>query len=205
MSIEFSIDIATVKGFLHPLEGQALFQHALAASTRGPVLEVGSYCGKSTLYLAEACRRQNSLVYAVDHHRGSEEHQQGEMFHDPSLFDSGEQQFDSFREFRRNLRRAELEEWVLPLVGNSSQCARYWQTPLAMVFIDGGHSLNAALEDYRCWAGHVLRGGILAIHDLFPNADEGGQAPIAVYRLALASGLFEEVSRIETLGILRKC
>ncbi|MDX1504077.1 MAG: class I SAM-dependent methyltransferase, partial [Spongiibacter sp.] len=104
----------------------------------------------------------------------------------------------------RNLRTAGLTDYVVPLVAPSSVCARHWQTPLAMVFIDGGHSLEAALEDYRCWAAHLQRGGILAIHDLFPNPEEGGQAPIAVYRLALASGLFEAVSRVNSLGVLRR-
>jgi MMP 1-O-methyltransferase len=198
------IDIDQVKGFLAADEAQALYDHALATADRGPVLEVGSYCGKSTLYLALACKEKNSVVYAVDHHIGSEEHQLGEMFHDPELYNQQDGIFDTFAEFRRNIRRADLQDWVVPLVAPSEVCARYWNTPLAMVFIDGGHSLEAALTDFRCWASHVMRGGILAIHDLFPDPEKGGQAPIAIFRLALASGLFEEVSRVNSLGILRR-
>lgn len=197
-------DIAQIKGFLAEDEALALYQHALTMAPRGPVLEVGSYCGKSTIYLGLACRQHAGTVYALDHHRGSEEHQAGEMFHDPGLFDASEGQVDTLREFRRNMRRANLEDTVVPVVSSSEVAARHWQTPLAMVFIDGGHSLDAALTDYRCWSAHLVRGGVLAIHDLFPDPHAGGQAPWAIYRLALDSGLFAPLQRINTLGILRR-
>ena len=168
------------------------------------MLEIGSYCGKSTICLGLACQQRNSLLFAVDHHRGSEEHQPGELYHDPELYDAGEKSLDSFREFRRNIRRAGLEESVTPIMAGSAQAARYWRTPLAMVFIDGGHSLESALTDYRCWAGHLLRGGILAIHDIFPDPEMGGQAPYTIYRMALESGLFELIEQVETLALLRR-
>lgn len=196
--------IEQIKGFLAQDEAEALYTHALEASGKGAVLEIGSYCGKSTIYLGLACRRNGSTVFALDHHRGSEEHQQGEFFHDPELFDSGAGLVDTFREFRRNISAAGLDDTVVPVVAGSEAAARHWQTPLAMVFIDGGHSLDAALTDYRCWTGHLLRGGILAIHDLFDDAHAGGQAPYAVYRMAKASGLFEDLGQVNTLGILRR-
>ena len=197
-------DIDQIKGFLAEDEALALYQEALATSAAGPVLEIGSYCGKSTIYLGLACRQTGSTVFALDHHRGSEEHQVGEYFHDPELYDSGEGLMDTFREFRRNIRRAGLDEVVVPIVAGSEAAARHWQTPLAMVFIDGGHSLDAALTDYRCWVPHLRRGGVLAIHDLFADAHEGGQAPYAVYRMARASGLFEDLGQVNTLGLLRR-
>ncbi len=197
-------NIDQIKGFLAPDEAEALYRHALAASREGPVLEIGSYCGKSTLYLGLACRQNAGTVFALDHHRGSEEHQPGEFFHDPELFDAGEGQVDTFREFRRNMTAAGLDDTVVPVVAGSEAAARHWQTPLAMVFIDGGHSLEAALTDYRCWTAHLQRGGILAIHDLFADAHEGGQAPYAVYRMARASGLYEDLGQVNTLGILRR-
>ena len=195
-------DIDQIKGFLAEDEAQALYQHALQSSEKGPVLEIGSYCGKSTIYLGLACRGNNSTVFALDHHRGSEEHQRGEFFHDPDLYDAGEEVVDTFREFRRNISRAGLDETVVPVVAGSEAAARHWQTPLAMVFIEGGHSLEAALTDYRCWMPHLMRGGILAIHDLFDDAHAGGQAPYAVYRMALASGLFKNLGQVNSLGLL---
>lgn len=198
------IDPDSVKGFLHADEGRRLFELAVDAARHGPVLEVGSYCGKSTLYLGTACKERGALLYAVDHHRGSEEHQPGEAYHDPELLEPGGMRLDSFRAFRDTLARADLEDTVVPLVTGSATAARHWNTPLALVFIDGGHSREAALTDYRCWAGHLQRGGILAIHDLFPDPAEGGQAPYEIYRLACASGLFEVLNTVRTLGALRR-
>jgi len=201
---ELPLDIDSIKGFLAADEARALYEHALQACATGPVLEIGSYCGKSTVCLGLACQRRGSTLFALDHHRGSEEHQQGEMFHDPELYDIQEAVMDSFREFRRNIRAAGLEEVVVPIVAGSAAAARHWNTPLGMVFIDGGHSLDAALTDYRCWAPHLSRGGVLAIHDLFEDAHQGGQAPYAIYRMALASGLFVSIERVNSLGLLRR-
>jgi len=197
-------NIDDIKGFLAEDEAQALYQHALETSPRGPVLEIGSYCGKSTIYLGLACQQNNSTVFALDHHRGSEEHQSGEMFHDPDLYDTGEALMDTFKNFRRNIREAGLDDVVVPVVAGSEAAARHWQTELAMVFIDGGHSLDAALTDYRCWSGHLQRGGVLAIHDLFEDAHAGGQAPFAIYRMARASGLYEDLGQVNSLGLLRR-
>lgn len=202
--MELALDPGTVKGFLHPEEGARLHDLALDAAGRGPCLEVGSYCGKSTVYLGSACRARTQLLYAVDHHRGSEEHQPGEAYHDPDLLDGQAGRIDSFRAFRDTLARADLESTVVPIVASSAMAARHWRTPLTLVFIDGGHSREAALTDYRSWVGHVQPGGYLAIHDLFPDPAEGGQAPIEIYRLGLASGLFEALETTRTLGVLRR-
>lgn len=204
MALDLPIDINTVKGFLAGDEAEALYQTALKAAAKAPVLEIGSYCGKSTVYLGSACQRAGGVLYALDHHRGSEEHQLGEEYHDPELYDGDIGLMDTFREFRRNIRNARLEDTVIPIVAGSALASRGWNTPLSMVFIDGGHSMEAAMTDYQSWAGHIIPGGILAIHDLFPNPEEGGQAPITIYRLALASGLFDEIDVVNTLGLLRR-
>ena len=204
MSMHLPVDIHSIKGFLAENEGEALYHLAEKACLLGPCLEVGSYCGKSTVYLASGCKQSDGIVFAVDHHRGSEEHQQGEEYHDPELFDDRAQLMDSFRTFRANMRAAQLEDWVVPVVAPSAIAARRWNTPLGMVFIDGGHSLEAALTDYRCWARHIVPGGFLAIHDIFPDPADGGQAPYEIYQLALASGQFELVEMVSTLGILRR-
>ena len=169
------------------------------------MLEVGSYCGKSTVYLGAACRETGAALFAVDHHRGSEEHQPGEAYHDTDLFDAEAGLMDSFRVFRGTLRRADLEETVVPIVAPSRVAARGWRSPLGMVFIDGGHSLQAALDDYRAWSSHIVPGGILAIHDIFPDPADGGQAPYEIFKLAIAGGLFEETARVKTLALLRRC
>ena len=202
--MQLCLDPAEVKGFLDPEEGARQYDLARQAVPLGPCLEVGSYCGKSTLYLGAGVKSAGGQLFALDHHRGSEEHQFGEEYHDPDLFDAQLQRMDSLPSFRRTLARAELEDTVVPLVAASAQAGRYWQTPLSLVFIDGGHSLDAAMTDYRTWAPHIVPGGILAIHDIFPDPADGGQAPHEIYRLAQASGLFEAQPMTKTLAVLRR-
>lgn len=198
--LKLPVDLSSVKGFLAEDEGAALHRYCAETAHLGPCLEVGSYCGKSTIYLGSAAKSKGSVVYAVDHHRGSEEHQLGEEYHDADLYDSGVQLMDSFREFRFNMRVADLEDTVIPIVAPSKIASRNWATPLGMVFIDGGHSFEAALMDYRSWAAHIVPGGILAIHDIFPDPSKGGQAPYDIWKLANASGLFEALPMVNTLG-----
>jgi predicted O-methyltransferase YrrM len=202
--IDLPLDIDTVKGFLDADEGAALYKHALIAADLGPLLEVGSYCGKSSVYLGAACKRKQSILFAVDHHRGSEEHQLGEEYHDPDLYDTHFAKMDSFPQFRNTLACANLEDVVIPIVAPSVLAARFWSTPLGLVFIDGGHSMQAALDDYRSWAGHVVRGGFLVIHDVFPNPADGGRPPFEIWKLAQESGLFEALPLVKSLGVLRR-
>ncbi len=201
---QLPIDIDCIKGFLADDEGSALYHYALEAAKLGPCLEIGSYCGKSTVYLGSACKQAGAVLFALDHHRGSEEHQLGEEYHDPDLYDNGVQLMDSFRTFRTTMREAKLEDTVVPVVSSSAVAARQWATPLGMVFIDGGHSEEAAQTDYRSWAGFIRPGGILAIHDIFPDPADGGQAPYNIWKLAKASGLFDELPTINTLGLFRR-
>ena len=192
-----------VRGFLSDREGLRLYEWALETAIMGPILEIGSYCGRSTIWLAQAAKEKQSLVFAVDHHRGSEEHQPGESHHDTELVDA-KGDVDTLTMFRRNIRLAGLENEVIPVVTDSTRFARSWSGQLGMVFIDGGHSLSAALADFRAWAPRVLPGGILAIHDVFPDPSEGGQAPFTIWRLAQQSGLFESLEGIGSLRGLRR-
>ncbi|MEM9620427.1 MAG: class I SAM-dependent methyltransferase [Pseudomonadota bacterium] len=202
--MQLNISIESIKGFLDPKEGDRLYHLARQCAPLGPCLEVGSYCGKSTMYLGAGVKEAGGLLYALDHHCGSEEHQPGEEYHDPELYDSVLQRMDSLPQFRRNVARAGLDEVVIPIVASSASAGRYWRTPLSMVFIDGGHSLEAALTDYRQWSPHIVSGGILAIHDIFPNPADGGQAPFEIYQMAQASGLFETLAMTRTLGVLQR-
>jgi predicted O-methyltransferase YrrM len=203
MALQLPIDIDAVKGFLSEAEGTALYEHVTGVAGHNPALEIGSYCGKSTVYLGLACRHSQRKLLALDHHRGSEEHQIGEMFHDPELVDD-EGSFSTLVSFRRTLHRAGLESDVIPVLASSAQFGEVWRGDLCLVFIDGGHSLDAALTDYRVWAGRIEQGGVLAIHDVYPAPETGGQAPITIYRLALASGLFEEIEAVDSLRVLRR-
>ncbi len=194
----------SVKGFLDHQEGLALYELALKVCRQGPCLEIGSYCGKSTVYIGRACRQNDSVLYSIDHHRGSEEQQPGEEYFDPDLFDFETFQPDTFKTFRQTILSANLEETVIPLVCRSEVAARSWTGQLALVFIDGGHAAETVQLDYQCWARHVMPGGYLVFHDIYPNPADGGQAPYEVYQTALASGDFIPQPMVQSLGILRR-
>ena len=193
-----------VKGFLDTVEGEALYAIAREAGRLGPCLEIGSYCGKSTICIGAACRETNSILFSIDHHTGSEEQQPGEEYFDPDLFDVTTFQVDTFTTFRETLQLADLSDTVVPLVCRSHVAARHWETRLAMVFIDGGHAAETVCLDYDSWAHHIMPGGYLVFHDIFSNPEEGGQAPYDMYRTALSSGRFDEEPMVRTLGILRR-
>jgi predicted O-methyltransferase YrrM len=192
------------RGFMPPDEGLALFETAAAYAPRGPVAEIGTYCGKSTIYLAAAARQAGQLVVTVDHHHGSEENQPGWEYHDPGLVDPVTGRLDTLPHFRATLAASGLEEHVIAVVGRSAAVAALWRAPLGMLFIDGGHTDAAAVADYEGWAPRVAPGGALAIHDVFPDPADGGQAPYRIYCRALASGAFTEVRVTGSLRVLER-
>src|SRR5215467_14533798 len=196
-------------GFMPAAEGLTLCETAQAYAAVGPVLEVGSYCGKSAIYLAagvRAARARGILrqVVTVDHHRGSEEHQPGWEYHDPDLVDPATGRIDTLPRLRATLATAGVEDDVVAIVGRSADVARMWRTPLGMLFIDGGHTEAAAQWDYEGWAPWVAIGGALAIHDVFPDPADGGQAPFRIYQRALSSRAFTEVRHTGSLRVLER-
>jgi hypothetical protein len=154
--------------------------------------------------LGTACRENNGVLFSIDHHRGSEEQQPGEEYFDPDLFDPEMGCVDTFKEFRRTIKKAGLDKTVVPIVSRSDLAARLWATPLSLVFIDGGHSYETAHSDYQCWAKHIMPNGYLLIHDIFLDPEKGGQAPRKVFQLAFESGIFQGLPRVKTLGVLKR-
>jgi MMP 1-O-methyltransferase len=192
------------RGFMPPAEGLALYRAAAAYAAAGPVLEIGTYCGKSAIYLACAARQAGQVVVTVDHHHGSEENQPGWEYHDASLVDPRTGRLDTLPHFRATLAGLGMDEDVIAIVGRSADVARLWRAPLGMLFIDGGHTEAAAQSDYEGWAPLVAPGGALAIHDVFPDPADGGQAPYHIYLRALASGAFTEVAVEGSLRLLER-
>lgn len=203
MKIDFKFS-STIKGFMADHEAIRLHEIALEASKLGPCLEIGSYCGKSAYFIGTACKQNHGILYSVDHHRGSEEQQPGEQYFDPDLFDPEVNRINTFRPFWQSLEQADLLESVVPIVASSATAGRMWATPLAMLFIDGGHTLEAAMSDYETWSEKIMPGGFLVIHDIFMDPSQGGQAPRQVYQRALESGLYQALEMVGTLGVLRR-
>lgn len=196
------------RGFMPENEGDALYEAAVLASRAvpgAPFVEVGSYCGRSTVWLGGAARQGNTTLFAVDHHFGSEENQPGWEWHDESLVDERTGRMDTLPFFRSTILDAGLADVVVTMVGDSPVIARHWTTPLAFLFIDGGHGVEPATLDYTLWTPHVAVGGTLAIHDVFENPADGGRPPYEnIYLPAIASGLFTDVSTTGSLRILRR-
>jgi MMP 1-O-methyltransferase len=193
------------RGFMPTDEGLALHAAAAAAAVDGPFLEVGSYCGKSALYLGAAARDRGRILFSVDHHRGSEENQPGWEWHEPDLVDPAVGLMDTLPVFRRTVHDAGLEKHVVAVVGDSPLVAASWAAPLAFLFIDGGHGVEPARLDHELWTPHVAPGGTLAIHDVFPDPADGGRPPYEqIYLPALASGLFTETRAVGSLRVLTR-
>ncbi len=192
------------KGFMPLDEGAALYAWATQALADGPGLEVGTYCGKSAIHFGAAARAADSTFFTVDHHRGSEENQAGWEHHDADVVDAEFGLMDTLPFFRKTLARAGLEHEVVAIVGQSTTVAKHWRTPLALLFIDGGHAEKHAQNDYTGWAHWVAPGGILLIHDVFEHPEDGGQAPFHVFQRALASGDFVEIDAQGSLRVLRR-
>lgn len=192
------------KGFMPADEGELLHRCAHARLPHGPVLEVGTYCGKSAVYLGGAARAVGGTVFTVDHHHGSEENQAGWEHHDPDVVDPATGRMDTLPFFRRTIEAAGLEDQVVAVVGQSTTIARHWRTPLSLLFIDGGHSEEHAQNDYSGWAPWVMAGGLLVIHDVFPDPADGGQPPFHVFERALASGCFTEVEAQGSMRVLER-
>lgn len=193
-----------VQGFMPADEGRALYDAALQYLGGGIGVEIGTYCGKSTLLLGAAAQQTGAVIYTVDHHHGSEEHQAGWEYHDASMVDEVTGLFDTLQTFRRALDTARLDEHVVAIVGKSPLVARGWRAPLRFLFIDGGHSEAAANQDFDGWAKWVETGGALVIHDVFPDPKDGGRPPYYIYCRALDSGQFREVSATGSLRLLER-
>lgn len=204
MRINLPIDINTVKGFLDPIEGEALYLYAKQYVRNNPCLEIGSYCGKSSVYLGSAVKENGQKLYSIDHHKGSEEQQPGEEYFDSDLINAEGNGIDTLPFFLETIEKSKLDKFVIPIVSTSEEAYQDFTLNFDMVFIDGGHSEKAAQKDYELWSKRITKGGLLAIHDVFPNPEDGGRPPYNIYKRALESGNFKKLEMIKTLGLLKK-
>ena len=195
-------DIKKLKGFMPHHEGLALLKWSETFSKYGPIIEIGTYCGKSSAYLAYGAIKNNQVVYTIDHHSGSEEHQINEEYFDEEVYDESNKRIDTFPIFKMNMEKLGIEN-VIPVVAESELVSRSWQADAGLIFIDGGHSMESALNDYHGWKNKICSDGALVIHDIFDDPKDGGQAPNTIYKKALAEG-FELYERIDTTVCLTK-
>ena len=193
-----------IKGFLSDKEAKKLQELFLKVHHLGSVLEIGTYCGKSALNFSEVAKDVNGLIYTIDHHTGSEEHQRGEEYHDSELFDERLKKFNTLPEFLNNLKSKKMAKFIIPIIDKSQNASNFFSEKISLLFIDGGHSFETALSDYNVWKDKICADGLLVIHDVFPNPKDGGRPPYEIYTLARESKEFDDLGIYETLGILKK-
>ncbi len=192
-----------IKGFLHKDEGNFLCGLVEKYCQNGVVVEIGSYCGKSACYLADAAKRSSAVFVSIDHHRGSEEHQPGELYHDVEEYDDDLGRVNTLPSFIKNLTQAKLEKYVIPIVGDSVAVSKIIKEDISMIFIDGSHTFKSARNDFYSWHKKIKFGGILAIHDIYDSIEEGGQAPKEIMEMALIND-FKILDRKKSLVALIK-
>lgn len=194
-------------GFMPDDEGEGLYAAAVRAGRHfesATFVEIGAWCGKSGIYIGAAAEATGAVLFSLDHHHGSEENQAGWEHHDATLVDPATGRIDTLPHWRRTVMRADLESSVVGVVGDSPTVASRWATPLAFCFIDGGHGEVPAWADYGGWAPLVAVGGLLAIHDVFPDPADGGRPPYDLWRAALESGEFIEDGECGSLRVLKR-
>jgi predicted O-methyltransferase YrrM len=195
--------IEKVKGFMPPHEGDALVKWARQFSKLGPIMEIGTYCGKSSIYLSIGAKKNNQIVYTLDHHLGSEEHQLDEEYFDKEIYDYNNKRVNTLPLLIENINQFKIKNMV-HIISESIKAASNWNTNLGILFIDGGHSFESANNDYLCWESKVIQGGVLIIHDIFEDPNEGGQAPYEIYQKALKNN-YKVYERVDTIVCLIKC
>ncbi len=187
-------EIKKIKGFMPNHEGMALCKWAEKFSKLGHVLEIGTYCGKSSIYLSFGANKNNQYVFTIDHHKGSEEHQINQEYFDDEIYDKLNERVDTFPLLIENINKLKINN-IVPIIVSSTEVSTCWKSKISMLFIDGGHSFESANSDYECWESKIINGGCLVIHDIFENPNEGGQAPYEIYQKALKNNytIFERV------------
>ena len=204
MTLNLPVDINKIKGFLNAEEGEALYSYTKEFTRDGNALEIGSYCGKSAVYIGLAVKENNQKLYSIDHHKGSEEQQPGEEYFDPDLLNKEGNGIDTLSFFLKTIKDSYLEGYVIPVVSSSEEAHKDLKMNFNMIFIDGGHSEEAAQTDYKLWSKKINPEGLLASHDVFPDPNDGGRPPYNIYLNALESGAFEEIDVIKSLRLLKK-
>ena len=194
--------IKKIKGFMPEHEGNALFQWAKNFSKLGPIMEIGTYCGKSSLYLSLGAKKNNEYVYTIDHHLGSEEHQFNEEYFDEEIYDYKNNRVNTLPLLIKNINKCKAEN-IVPIIGESKLLSKNWQSNISMLFIDGGHSYESANNDYKYWESKIITDGCLVIHDIFENPNEGGQAPYKIFQKALKNK-YKLYERVDTIACLIK-
>jgi predicted O-methyltransferase YrrM len=178
--------VSHVEGWLSDEQGRALYRAAAATTGRGAIVEIGSWKGRSTIWLASAARLTGRCVYAIDPHTRSNE--------DPLA--------NTLAEFRANLERAGVSDAVRPLITTSAEAVAILEDPVELLFIDGDHSYDAVERDVELWLPRLIEGGVVLFHDVTTTAYSG---PRRVFRRHVClDSHFDSIRRVGSMTVARK-
>ena len=195
------------RGFMPSEEGDALWDAGIAAGRAVPArpfLEIGSYCGKSSIWLGAAARQSDTVLFALDHHRGSEENQPGWDWHEPDLVDPQVGRIDTLPHFRRTVHAPDWKSRSL------RWSATHQLSPATGPLRSRCCSSTAVMVPNRLTATtssgrpSSAPGGTLCIHDVFPDPADGGRPPYEIYCRALESGSFVEARAVGSMRVLQR-
>ncbi|MDY7000284.1 MAG: class I SAM-dependent methyltransferase [Thermodesulfobacteriota bacterium] len=151
-----------IKGWLHVLEGYALMTLAELGPGVGEIVEIGSYMGKSTCWLAHGSKKvQREKIHAIDHFQGSPEHQEGGIASSEEIKHEG----TTYNKFLENIKSVDLDDYVNPVPLSSLEAVKTWDKKIRLLFIDGEHTYEGVKNDFEAWSKFVVPAGIIAFHD----------------------------------------
>ena len=179
-----------IEGWLAILEGLWLYRAAIKVK-KGCIVEIGSWKGKSTVWLARGSQSgTKATVYAIDPHTGSEEHKEkGTVW--------------TYDTFLKNITMAGVKDIVVPIVKTSEEAVKGWDKPIELLFIDGSHEYEDVKLDFELWSPHLVKGGLIAFHDSVQGA--GWKDPIKLVQERIYNNKdFTDVREICTITFAKK-
>jgi len=198
-------DVEFTQSSVPPEHAVVLYETACeAGKLELPGVEIGSYIGTSTIFLAAGLKMNGQKLVAIDHHSGSAEHLEG-RFSDPDYIVNG--RHNTFEKFLDHT--SPLKDSIIPIVADSKEVVKIWNKMISILFIDGSHDEEAVLQDYQDWSRFIVPGGFLIFHDC--ALDEVKEkmwgvypGPGAVARKVVSSGSWEIVKTIATTMLVLK-
>jgi MMP 1-O-methyltransferase len=164
--------INRIPGWLSEKEAVFLEKQSLRTQKLpGVIVEIGSYCGKSTICLAQGVGK----VYAIDPHKG--------------FVENSRRYKPTFNNFKKNITEANMSRKIVPIVKTSKVAAKDWNKKIRFLFIDGLHDEINANLDFNLWNKHLIRNGVIAMHDSFCRW--GGSEKVAVKKIVISKDFYK--------------
>lgn len=184
-----------IEGHLHPKEAMTLFFFAYHPTKEGRVVEIGSFKGKSTAWIATAIKLVsiNDKVVAIDPHINVGEGEAVPKYEEPS----------SYEAFLKNLEKLSLLDYVEPIRQTSESAVKTWNEKIRLLFIDGSHRYEDVLLDLRLWEPWVVEGGIIIVHDTNPDGTLQG-VNRAIDEYIKPSKRFKRLLELSNLTVFKK-